>query len=449
MTIASEPRGQLRLFDLRRNWRALTHRPAGHDPVVDGVRALAILWVISYHLVLFHLGSFTAEAVTVATGTWTQWTSRGDMGVDLFFVISGYLIGGILFAEYRSTGTVLVRRFYVRRFLRLIPVYIVAMLVGLYFVHNIPREAILMEFPPFMNADMMWTNLLYVNNFLPINRQYMGWCWSLAIEEQFYLLFPAFLLLVMRVSRPLRTLGALLILSGVVRWLVIDRHGFVPPFRDLPNMQSWVDRFTIEYQNLYTRYGALLAGVIGAYLMTFHRERVSRFFSRTAAVDALGLVSIAIIVPASYVALSSPLFDALPGWVNKLYYSHHRDLFSVAVMFLILAAIHASGVLGRHLRRVLSWQVLFPVAQISYSLYLVHEMVMLWLFPKTATLFGPSLGPYGTMAAAAAISLVLSVALATLLYLFVEQPSMRARGLPLVRRLTEPAAAPSSLQAVS
>ena len=106
-------------------------------------------------------------------------------------------------------------------------------------------------------------------------------------------------------------------------------------------------------------------------------------------------------------------------------------------MFLILAAIHASGVLGRQIRRVLSWQVLFPVAASSYSLYLVHEMVMLWLFPKTAALLGPSLGPYGTMSAAAALSLVMSFGLATILYLFVEQPSMRARGLPLVRRLTE------------
>jgi peptidoglycan/LPS O-acetylase OafA/YrhL len=188
--------------------------------------------------------------------------------------------------------------------------------------------------------------------------------------------------------------------------------------------------------------------VIGAYLMTFHRERVGRFFSRAAAVDVLGALSIAIIVPASYVALSSPLFEAIPEAARKLYYSHHRDLFSVAVMFLILAAIHASGLLGRQIRRVLSWQGLFPVAQISYSLYLVHEMVMLWLFPKTAVLLGPSLGAYGTMAAASGISLVLSFGLATLLYLFVEQPSMRARGLPAVRRLTEPASAPPSLQAV-
>jgi hypothetical protein len=66
------PRANIRLFDLRRNWKALTERPAFHDPVVDGVRAIAILWVMSYHLVLFHLGSFTAEAIGIATARWTQ-----------------------------------------------------------------------------------------------------------------------------------------------------------------------------------------------------------------------------------------------------------------------------------------------------------------------------------------------------------------------------------------
>jgi peptidoglycan/LPS O-acetylase OafA/YrhL len=427
-------RADIRPFDLRRNWKSLTARPAFHDPVVDGVRALAILWVMSYHVVLFHVGSFTTEAIGLASGRWTQWTSRGDMGVDLFFVISGYLIGSILLGEYRRSGTLQVRRFYVRRFLRLMPVYTVAMIVGLYFVHNIPREAILMEFPPFMNADNMWANFLYVNNFLPINRQYMGWCWSLAIEEQFYLILPGFILLVMRVARPMRVLGALMVLAGVIRWIVIDRHGFVPPFLDLPNMQSWVDRFTIEYQNLYTRYGALLAGVIGAYLTVYHRERLAQFYGRTGLVNLLALLCIAVIIPTGYFAMSSPLFTEIPVAARKIYYSHHRDLFAMAVMFLVLAAIHAAGFVGRGLRRLLSWRALFPVAQVSYSLYLVHEMFMLWLFPKTARLLGPSLGAHATIAVAAAIAIAMSFAGAILLYVLVEQPSMRARELPAVRR---------------
>ena len=433
------PRANIRLFDLRRNWKALTERPAFHDPVVDGIRAIAILWVMSYHLVLFHLGSFTAEAIGIATARWTQWTSRGDMGVDLFFVISGYLIGTILLSEYRKSGTLQIKRFYIRRFLRLIPVYTVAMVAGLYFVHNIPREALLMEFPPFMNANNMWANFLYVNNFLPINRQYMGWCWSLAIEEQFYLILPGFILVVMRAGKPLRVLGGLMLLAGIIRWIVIDRHGFIPPFLDLPNMQSWVDRFTIEYQNLYTRYGALLAGFIGAYLMVFHRERVARFFARTSLVNVLAIASAAIIIPTAYFAMSSPLFNVMPVAARKIYYSHHRDVFAVGVMFLVLAAIHSAGFVGQGLRRMLSWRALFPVAQISYSLYLVHEMFMLWLFPKTAALFGPALGAYTTMAVAGGIALVMSFAGATMLYLFVERPSMLARELPVVRRL---AAAP-------
>jgi peptidoglycan/LPS O-acetylase OafA/YrhL len=435
-----------RLFDLRRNWKALTERPAFHDPVIDGVRALAILWVMSYHLVLFHVGSFTAEAIALAGGRWTQWTSRGDMGVDLFFVISGYLIGTILLTEYRSSGEIRIPRFYVRRFMRLTPVYVVAMIAGLYFVHNIPREGVLMHFPPWMNADNMWANLLYVNNFLPVNRQYMGWCWSLAIEEQFYLLLPGFLLIAMRVARPMWILGTFMVLAGIIRWIVIDRHGFVPPFLDLPDMQSWVDRFTIEYQNLYTRYGALLSGVIGAYLTTYHKERVIRFFSRTGTVNVLAGLSLAIIFFTGYFAMSSPLFYDVPVTARKLYYSHHRDVFALCVMFLILAATHSSAAAGTGLRRFLSGKILFPIAQVSYSLYLVHEMFMLWLFPKTARLLGAALGAYPTMAIASVIAIVMSFAGATLLFVFVEQPSMRARSLPFIRRLTERSAKPAATQ---
>ena len=434
----SAQRAPLRLFDLRENWHALVERPRFHDPVVDGVRAIAVIWVIIFHLVFFHLGSFTGQALAIYTGTWTQWTSRGDMGVDLFFVISGYLIGTILLREYHETGSIQIKRFYVRRFLRLIPVYIVAMVIGLFFVHNIPREAILMRFPPWMNADTIWANLLYVNNFLPINRQYLGWCWSLAIEEQFYLLLPGFILLFWRFGHRMRILGAFMVLSGIIRWSIIDAYGFVPPFLDTPDMQSWVDRFSIEYQNLYTRYAGLLSGVMAAYLMVYYRERVAQFFRRTTLVNALSILAVALIIPTAYFALASSLFNDIPLAARKLYYSHHRDIFSMCVMFLILAAMHSAGFVGRGLRSFLSARSFYPIAQVSYSLYLVHEMVMLWLFPKTASWLGPALGPLPTMAAASVVAVLLSCVIAGLLYVLVEQPCMRARSHPMVLRVTEP-----------
>ena len=176
-----------------------------------------------------------------------------------------------------------------------------------------------------------------------------------------------------------------MLLAGIIRWIVIDRHGFVPPFLDLPNMQSWVDRFTIEYQNLYTRYGALLAGVIGAYLMVFHRERVARFFARTSLVNVLAIASAAIIVPT---ALLRDVVAALQrdsgGGAEDLLLTSSRP---------VRGRRDVPGAGGDPLGRASSaracaacssWRVLFPVAQISYSLYLVHEMFMLWLFPKTA-----------------------------------------------------------------
>ena len=107
-------------------------------------------------------------------------------------------------------------------------------------------------------------------------------------------------------------------------------------------------------------------------------------------------------------------------------------------MFLVLAAIHSAGCRRPGRAADLSWRALFPVAQISYSLYLVHEMFMLWLFPKTARCSARRSGAHPTMAAAGVIAVADVVCRrATILYLLVEQPSMRARSLPIVHRLTE------------
>ena len=175
------------LFNIKDGFRDLFNRPSFHQPVIDGVRAIAVIWVLIFHLWFFQNSEFIngyqlGTYDSVFDNFALSWLVKGGLGVDMFFVISGFLIGSILFKEIRKSDTLNFRRFYARRFLRLMPVYVVAMILGIFFLEG-------------NNLEYVWANLLYVNNFISIENQYMGWCWSLAIEEQFYLIAPIFLLL--------------------------------------------------------------------------------------------------------------------------------------------------------------------------------------------------------------------------------------------------------------
>ncbi len=79
--------------------------------------------------------------MTILNGSATGWIKNGALEVDLFFAISGFLMGSILFSEFKPSGTLEVGRFYVRRFLRLIPVDVVVMVMGPYFLLGVPGKA--------------------------------------------------------------------------------------------------------------------------------------------------------------------------------------------------------------------------------------------------------------------------------------------------------------------
>ena len=399
--------GILKKETLKDNLRAIVAVPAFHEPVIDGVRAIAICWVICVHLVLYHISFFPQQVPRLFNAPWLHFVARGDMGVDLFFVISGYLIGSLLFGEVSKTGTIRFRRFYLRRFLRLIPAYTAAMILALWLLHG-------------LHADKIWANILYVNNFIPIDRQFMPWCWSLAIEEQFYLVLPAFVLLLMAMKRgrwPF--LLGLLVLSGVIRWTIVRTHGILPPFTDVPGMPAYDYRLTVIYQNLYTRYGALLVGVMGAYALTFHRPVVERFFSRKPAVDTIGAVCILVMIVIAFNSFGYPasspstvpahffdgIFNRFSPSIRQLWYTEHRDVFALCTAFLILAGIVSPARLGTGVRRVLSWPTFRPLAQLSYSLYLTHELILFWLLPRTVWHVRRFLNPSLTIAVDSLIAL--------------------------------------------
>jgi peptidoglycan/LPS O-acetylase OafA/YrhL len=147
------PNQEVSRSSLKDRLSILWHRPASRESVIDGVRAIAILWVFVLHIVFFHFGTFPEKVQGIFASPWTQWMRQGTMGVDLFFVISGFLIGTILLREYAKTSKIDLRRFYARRFLRLIPVYVVVIFISIYFLQNIPKSAVLMDIAPSGNAE--------------------------------------------------------------------------------------------------------------------------------------------------------------------------------------------------------------------------------------------------------------------------------------------------------
>ncbi|MDQ2924999.1 MAG: acyltransferase [Acidobacteriota bacterium] len=424
--------GAASVFNVRHNWNHLMKRPAFQEPVIDGVRALAILWVVLFHIFFFHGRIFPVEVARVFTNPATSWIQNGTLGVDLFFVISGFLMGSILFGEMKKSGGLLFSRFYVRRFLRLIPVYAAAMLLGLYFLHNFRGPH------GWGHAESVWANLLYVNNLLPYAKQYMGWCWSLAIEEQFYLVLPAFILLFMRLGKGrFRVLAFLMILSVAIRLTVIHFSGIVPPLRFSAGTKAFNAYFDVIYDKPWMRFGGLLAGVAGAYLNCYFATQLRKFFVRTGLVTTLAVLCLGVFAHISSTGMGSVFFDRIPYSARQLWWAVHLDVLSLAAIFLILAAIHTPRLFGGWLRGFLSWKGFYPVAQLSYSIYLTHEMLFVWLFRKVGPGFAARLGNFGTIAVDAAIGLAMTMTIAATFYVTIERPCMRMRSSPGVLRFIE------------
>jgi len=200
-----------------------------YSPGLDGLRALAILIVMIFH-----------ANPNVVVG--------GYIGVDLFFVLSAYLITSILADEFRATGAIDLPRFYVRRFLRLGPALLFMLAIYLLLAplawpgENHGRDALI--------------TALYLSDFTVAagsGPEYLSHSWSLAIEEQFYLLWPLLLVPLLRSNR-------------AVLWLIL---GWIA-------MVAWRFSFT-DWRIFYYRPDAHGTGLLAGALLYFSDWRASRW----------------------------------------------------------------------------------------------------------------------------------------------------------------------------
>lgn len=216
-SILSKP-GALRFFPSRHppDSSAVTDR-AMRIPELDGLRGLAILSVLFWHYGHYY------EPAPGSIGAWLPPLLRlAWSGVDLFFVLSGFLIGGILIAHRKATNYW--RVFYVRRACRIFPLYfavLAAFVLATATIGPQPSNWLLKQEPPFWTYPVFLQNfgMAYYNSF---GSDFLGPTWSLAVEEQFYLVLPFVVLLVRPGALPW-VLGGLICLAPMLRmhWLTV------------------------------------------------------------------------------------------------------------------------------------------------------------------------------------------------------------------------------------
>jgi len=412
-----------RAFSFKENFRSIYTRRASNYASIDGIRAVSIILVLVFHTFFVYQlvhPTVTVESMINELGSGWGWALNGDKGVDVFFVMSGFLISGILFRQIAKTGHMDLKNFYIRRYLRLTPAYYFTLTV--YWLLNGP------------NSENIWANYLYINNFVDYGSQAVGWTWSLAIEEQFYFIYPLLLIAILKYSKsPGYTMLWLFVISLVVRFGIVMSDEAI---RTSPGSRMYLDHdyfnhfFTVLYDNLHTRFGSLLVGCMAAYNFHFHKDKLIAFFN-----SSLGLVTtligIAMVVFFMGFANYLPIYDDYQT-LHVLYYIFNRNLFSVGIGIIIIAMLLQTNLIATVMRSFFSLPFWYPFATLSYSLYLIHLVVMSAVIPALVnlTITMPTEYPWSmaeTLVYGFVISTVLSLAIAALMYLFIEKPVMNLR----------------------
>jgi peptidoglycan/LPS O-acetylase OafA/YrhL len=313
-----------------------SHARAKRIPELDGVRGLAIGMVLLYHYAIVSVPahSFLYYAVLPTHLMWS--------GVDLFFVLSGLLIGGILIDHRESQRYYSV--FYARRVYRIFPIYYLVIALLVIGVRLFPRS------PLFTGTMPLWTYPLYAQNLMGDFTKappWIGVTWSLAVEEQFYLLFPFVVRLFSRKSLLILMVGC--ILGAPILRTILIMHGM---------------GFEQVYPLLPCRADAMAFGVIAALILRSPNAKAwIKENSKPLYLCLLGLL-----------ALQPTLLKwTAYGYVGTVGYSMLAVMYFLVVVLLLVAPI--GWLQGVFRTRWLCW-----LGTVSYCVYLVHEPVRLGLF---------------------------------------------------------------------
>lgn len=358
---------------------------------LDHLRALAILFVFLFHYFILS-GGQPEWLPDFAKFGWT--------GVDLFFVLSGFLISSQLFGQIKQGQIISFKHFFLKRFFRIVPAFVVT--VGLYFCVPYFREK--ESLPP------LWKFLTFTQN-LGLNLKDFGTfshAWSLCVEEHFYLFLPIILILLQftKLFKKSYWLLIALFLFGFAIRIYSFNQLYLPKFGD---ENSWLYWYKYIYYPTYNRLDGLLVGVSIAGIYQF----LPTVWSKISKYGNLFIIlSLIVLTSAYFLCLDQMTFNAsIFGF----------PIIAIGYGFMVVGAVSPKSFLYKWNSKVTTL-----IATLSYALYLTHKGII----HMTHQLLNDFKIDNNLMLL---ICLVTCIGFAYLLHLTIEKPFMKLRN-----RIIEP-----------
>ena len=380
---------------------------------LDLLRAVAILLVLYGHI------TFRIDDNAIGWRFWFILRQMGLIGVDLFYVLSGFLIGSLLLSEHKSTGRIAVGRFYMRRALRIWPAYFLAVLFGWQWYHAVHRFHLLpagskeMTSPAASLYDM-WPFFAHVQNYVEpeFGAGAVMQTWTVVSLVHFYLLFPIILMMAMKLGdgkagKPIKSL------PWIVLGIAVICFGF--RYANAPARGYDYDAWR-NYFPTHLRIDEPMFGVLAAYFVVQFPaavERVMRYWL------VILIASVATLLPTAFRKEESPRFLVIWGYT--------------------LAAVGCTGFVmlawwvGQRKAEMTDKPVSFPVRLLaylgiwSYSIYLWHQPLAQWMAMKARIRIKMWDSPFH-FPIMVFVYLMFSIGIGAAMYYLIEKPALKFRG---------------------
>lgn len=358
-------------MNTKKYFKEIFEKNENHDPVIDGIRALSILSIIVFHIVVGIIQIFDhdkAKEYILSMPSLLQPLWHGEKGVDAFFLLSALVIGIPFFKNIEKFDMKYATTFLKKKLLRIYPLFFVALV--LYTIAQWKHF-----------GKYFFSNLFFLNNIISGERTIIPVGWFLTVEIQYFVLTPILFLILKKIKYRGLALTALFLSSVVACAAVLLKmpNLYIRPITDLflaqdrGEFSDQLGRFF--YESPLTRYGPYLAGFLLAYLRVFYSDRLAVFFKcKTASTMTFVIATLFITTP-----IIMPIYDP-NSWFYRPFSAEinfwtlitSRQIFALGIALLILGGWYSLGGVLKAASRLLGWKIWGPISKLSFPMYLFH-----------------------------------------------------------------------------